>query len=176
MKPPRSLNIWSRRLHRWGSVLVFAPLLLVIATGVLLQLKKQIGWVQPDERRGVGTEPAISMDALLHAARSVPEAEIEHWGHVDRIDVRPGKGIAKVRANNSWEIQIDTHSGEVLQAAYRRSDLIESLHDGSFFGDPVKYALFLPAGVALLLLWLTGIYLWLLPHWARWAGRRGRQP
>ena len=55
----------------------------------------------------------------------------------------------------------------MLQTAYRRSDLIESIHDGSFFHDKVKLFVFFPAGVIVLGLWITGIYLWLLPYMAR---------
>jgi hypothetical protein len=52
----------------------------------------------------------------------------------------------------------------VLHTAYRRSDLIESIHDGSFFGgDWTKLGLFLPAGIVLFLMWLTGLWLFWLP-------------
>jgi uncharacterized iron-regulated membrane protein len=86
---------------------------------------------------------------------------------VDRLDVRPGKGILKVISTSRWELQLDLGSGEVLQVAYRRSDLIEALHDGSWFHPAVKLWLFLPAGVVVLGLWITGIYLWWLPIGAR---------
>ncbi|MEO1006991.1 MAG: PepSY-associated TM helix domain-containing protein [Planctomycetota bacterium] len=167
-------NKWSRTLHRWGSIAIALPLLLVIASGVLLQVKKQSDWVQPPTARGSSPNPEISFDAILAAARTVEEAGIATWEDVDRLDVRPGKGIVKVRANSRWEVQIDTATGEVLQSAYRRSDLIESLHDGAFFGDWAKLAVFLPSGLVLLALWLTGIYLWWLPIGARRRGRRTR--
>jgi hypothetical protein len=60
----------------------------------------------------------------------------------------------------------------VLQTAYRRSDLIESIHDGSFLaGDWTKLGLFLPAGVTLLLLWLSGV--WMV--WVQYIGKRRRK-
>ena len=80
--------------------------------------------------------------------------------------------MLKVRCRNRWEIQIDTKTGDVLQVAYRRSDLIESLHDGSFFHDRVKLWVFLPSALALGVLWLTGIHLFLLPYFAKWKKRR----
>ncbi len=89
--------------------------------------------------------------------------------------MRPGDGVAKVRSETGWEVQIDTATGEVLQVAVRRSDLIESLHDGSFFGDWAKLWIFLPAGLILLALWLSGMYLWALPWWAKSARRRRAQ-
>ncbi len=82
------------------------------------------------------------------------------------------RGIAKLLSRNRWEVQIDLHSGAVLQHAYRRSDLIESLHDGSWFHESAKYWIFLPAGLITLGLWLTGIYLFVLPYTVTWRRHR----
>lgn len=166
---------WNRQIHRWGSVVAALPLLVVIASGVLLQLKKQSDWVQPPTCKGAAKTPGLSFDAILAAARSAPEAGISEWSDVDRLDVRPGKGVVKVRAKNRWEVQVDAATGDVLQVAYRRSDLIESLHDGSFFGgDAVKLGVFLPMALVLAVLWGTGIYLFFLPYLARRRTRRSR--
>ena len=156
-----------RRLHRLGALLSALPVLVVIVSGVFLQVKKEWSWVQPPTQRGSTTELAIDWDTILASAAAVPEAGIETWDDVDRLDVRPGKGMLKVRAKSRWEVQLDASTGEVLQTSYRRSDLIESIHDGSFFGDATKLWVFLPAAFVLLGLWLTGIYLWLLPHLVR---------
>jgi uncharacterized iron-regulated membrane protein len=172
MAPPKALNVWSRKLHRWGSLLVALPLLLVISTGLLLQLKKNIDWIQPHEQVGVGGPPALTLADLLDIAAGAEGSHIDSWDDVNRIDFRPRDGVAKVRARDGLEVQIDTATGEVLQLAMRRSDLIESLHDGSFFGEAVKLWVFLPAGLILLALWLTGIYLWLLPWWAKASRKR----
>ena len=149
----------NRTIHRWGSLLVALPVLVVIVTGLLLLLKKDVSWIQPSTRKGSSKELALSFDRILEISMTVPEAKIASWADIDRLDVRPSKGMLKVRCVNHWEIQIDARSGKVLQAAYRRSDLIESLHDGSFFHDKVKVFVFLPSAVILLCLWLTGIYL-----------------
>ena len=157
---------WNRKLHRVGALLIAVPLLVVVATGILLQVKKQSSWVQPPTARGSSQELALSFDAILAAAVSAG-AGIASWEDVDRLDVRPSKGVVKVRGVNRMEVQVDTKTGTVLQVAYRRSDLIESLHDGSWFHDTAKLAIFLPSGVVLFGLWGTGVYLWLLPHLVR---------
>lgn len=46
------LNKWTRKLHRWGALLTAVPLLLVIVTGLLLQVKKEAAWIQPPTMRG----------------------------------------------------------------------------------------------------------------------------
>jgi uncharacterized iron-regulated membrane protein len=167
-------RVWSRKGHRWGAILIALPFLVVIGTGLLLQLKKQVSWVQPPTKRGQGKTPTISLEAMLTAARSVPEAGVQSWEDVERLDVQPDRGIVKVQARSRWEVQVDLQTAEVLHVAYRRSDVIEALHDGSWFHDRVKLWVFLPAAVVVLGLWVTGIYLFFLPYAVRWSRRRQR--
>ncbi|MGB0143827.1 MAG: PepSY domain-containing protein [Akkermansiaceae bacterium] len=162
----------NRIFHRWGSVLIALPLVVVIATGILLMLKKQSAWIQPPTIGGTTKELKVSFEEILASAKSVPEAGIESWDDIDRLDVRPAKGMIKIRGINRWEIQLDAATAEVLQVAYRRSDLIESIHDGSFFHDKIKLYVFLPSGILLFLLWITGLYLFAQPHLTRRKRRR----
>ncbi len=162
-----NLNKTNRLAHRWATVFVTLPLLIMLATGMMLQWKKQSPWIQPPTQRGVGTEPTIGFDDVLSAARTVEEAGILTWDDVDRLDVRPGKGVVKVRSNSHWEVQIDAETGAVLQSAYRRSDIIESLHDGSFFHEGVKLWVFFPAALGLALMLGTGVYMFFLPYISR---------
>lgn len=161
---PRVLH---RKLHRVGAVAIALPLLIVILSGILLQLKKELPWVQPQTQRSEPLALEITWSRLLEILRTVPAAEIDAWDDIDRIDVQPKRGIMKVTANNRQEVQLALRDGAVLQVAYRRSDLIESLHDGSFFGEAAKLYVFLPAALVLLLLYYTGLYLWWLPHGMR---------
>lgn len=161
------LSRQSRVFHRWGSIIALLPITVIIFSGIVLQLKKVSSYVQPPTQSGAGTEPAIGFDRILKVARTVPEAEIETWEDVDRLDVRPGKGVVKVRCKNRYEVQIDAETAEILQVAFRRSDLIESIHDGSFFNEHFKLWVFLPAGIVLALLLVTGVHLFFLPYLAR---------
>ena len=163
----KSLAFWNRKLHRHGSIVLALPLLVVIGSGLLLLLKKEVDWIQPPTQQGVSGEPSIGFDRILSVARAIPEAEIESWADVDRLDVRPDRGLVKVRAHSGIEAQIDTSTGEVLQVMRRRSDLIESIHDGTWFHDRVKLWVFLPSALILLFLWCTGLYLWFKPVLAK---------
>jgi uncharacterized iron-regulated membrane protein len=155
------LSKLNRDVHRWASALVALPMVIVIVSGVILQLKRESAWIQPTTQVGSSGELLLSFDQILEISRLIPEAQVKSWNDIDRLDVRPGKGVLKVRCKNRWEIQLDTKTGEVLRVAYRRSDLIESIHDGSFFHDSFKRRVFLPAGVILLVVWATGIYLFI---------------
>ena len=172
---PRPVNKWSRRLHRWSAIAIAAPLLVIVATGLLLLWKKDVAWIQPPSATATAPgELSVGFDALLAAIRAVPEAEVASWEDVERLDVRPDKSLVKARCRNGFEVQLDGTSGAVLQVRYRRSDLIEALHDGSWFHERAKLGVFFPTALVLLFLWLSGIYLWILPIWARRRSRARR--
>lgn len=160
-------NLLNRKIHYWLSIGVAIPVLIVIVSGLFLQTKKQFTWIQPTEQKGKSKTANLSLPQILEISKNVPEAEIQSWEDINRLDVRPSRGMLKVFAKNHWEIQIDAETGEILQTAYRRSDIIESIHDGSFFHDNVKLLIFLPSGIILLILWLTGMYLFILPIWVK---------
>ena len=124
------LNKKIRQVHYWISPFIIVPVILIFTTGVLLQLKKQSNWIQPSIEKTSPNKPTMLI-SYLEAAKSVPEANIKSWEDIDRIDIRPDKGIAKIRSNNHWEIQIDSETAEIFSVNYRRSDIIESVHDGS---------------------------------------------
>jgi len=162
-----TLNRWSRKLHRWGSIATAAPLAVILCTGVMLQLKKQIGWIQPPTAEAEPGPLRISVDELVAAVCSVEEVGAAGWGDIERVDFRPRDGVVKVQCEGDWEVQVCASTGTVLRHAVRRSDLIESLHDGSWFHEWAKLLVFLPSGVVLLALWATGMWLWVMPYLRR---------
>ena len=166
---PFNPRTFFRKTHRWGAVLVALPFLLVLISGLLLQVTKQVPWVQPPTKKGEGKKPTVSMAEILDAVvRDAPQAGVESWDDIDRLDIRPKDGVVKVQCKNRYEVQVDFQTGAVVQVEYRRSDLIESLHDGSWFGDAAKLYVFLPVAIVVLVLWFTGVYLFVLPYWVKW--------
>lgn len=162
------LNFVTRRVHYWATLGIALPLAVMIGSGVLLQVKKQWSFVQPAEIRGTGTTPQVDLEGIVAAVRSVPSLQVTGWDDIKRIDIRADRGLAKITVAGNWEVQVDLGTGKVLQTAYRRSDLIETLHDGSFFlGDITKLGLFLPTGIALGVMWLTGLWMFWLPFSVR---------
>ena len=157
----------NRKVHYWASLVIGIPVIIVIVTGIILQVKKEFDWIQPPTKRGVSAELALTFDQILAVVSTVHEVNLKNWGDINRLDVRPGKGIIKVRGENDWEVQIDSKTGEVLHVAVRRSDWIESIHDGSFFHKSFKLWVFLPSAVILAIMWGTGIYLFVLPYLAK---------
>jgi len=154
----------NRLTHNWLSVFIALPILLILITGLLLVLKKDFDWIQPPSQRGeILTVPALSLTEIFAKVTSVPQAQNLEWHQFNRIDFKPSKGIVKFVTPDDWEIQIDPSTGEILSVKIRRSDFIESLHDGSYFGASTKYFLSVPAGISLFVLSLSGLYMFFLP-------------
>ena len=113
-------------------------LVIVIAiTGIMLNHKKLFGF-QPDPPSAptTGLAGAMSMLELVAAAKMAVGAEIADEG-IDRLDVRPDKGIMKVRFDDrlTSEVTLAIHSGEVLSGGDRDDVFLEKLHSGEIFGD-----------------------------------------
>lgn len=171
------LNKLIRDIHHWGSPVLMLPLGVMIIAGLFLMVKKDVDWIQPPtQRSAVAMEgaPDRTLTELLEAAAAIEALEITAWDQFDRIDVRADRGVVKFVAPNRWEAQIDIATLEVLSLEYRRSDLIEQIHDGSFFAEWVKTFIFLPTGVLLLVLWLTGIWMFFDPHIKRYQRKKRR--
>lgn len=168
------LNVLNRKIHYWVAGIIALPLFVIAGTGTVLQLKKHSEWVQPAEIRGSTKTPTVELSGILEALKQHPDLEVDHWGHVKRIDVRPDRGIAKAWLHTDYEAQVDLGTAKVLKVAYRRSDWIESIHDGSIFGDGVKLYVFFPAAISLVLLWIGGLWMFAWPFLNRRRVRKAK--
>lgn len=157
----------NRKIHKWASIVVALPLLVIMVTGILLLVKKEFSFIQPPTARGEQTVPSIAFDQILKVSQSIAIADITSWDDIDRLDVRPSKGLIKIRSHNSIEIQIDSSNGNILHVANRRSDLIESIHDGTFFQKNANLWLMLPIAIILLAIAITGIILFFIPYFKK---------
>jgi len=154
----------NRLVHKWASIVIAIPLLVVFITGILLLTKKEFAFIQPPTARGEGVIPNVSFEQVLSIANTVERAQISGWQDIDRLDVRPSKGIIKIRGRNQFEIQIDSRTGDILHVAKRRSDFIESIHDGTFLEKNANLWLMLPVAITALLILVTGIIMFFIPY------------
>lgn len=174
-----------RKLHRQVAILLFVFFLVMALTGLLLGWKKQAALsLLPPTHTGVSTElhtwlPLDSLQAIAFQAlhnRVSPAVSTA----LDRIDARPQKGTVKfLFTEDYWEVQLDGRTGAVLSVQRRYSDLVERIHDGSILdhwfgtgGESGKLTYTTIMGTALLMLTLTGAWLWYGPKRIR---RRRRQ-
>ncbi|MCU0388625.1 MAG: PepSY domain-containing protein [Chitinophagaceae bacterium] len=164
---------WYRKWHRIIGITGLAVFFIMSVTGLLLIWKKNSGgYLLGETRHGKATIASewVKIDSLQHAAINFlvlkkPEADRE----IDRIDIRPEKGVAKISFKNHYTaIQVDLTTGQALTIETRRADFIEQLHDGSLF-DKIADTNFLKllygtiAGLFLLFLSFSGFFLWFNP-------------
>lgn len=145
-----------RRSHLWLATVIMLPVVVVLVTGILLQVRKEVDWIQPPTQRGSSSVPQLEMQQILHISQAQGVGILD-WSDIQRLDIRPSRGVVKVLANNHWELQLDLASGKVLHKAYRRSGIIEDIHQGSWFHKHVRLWLFLPVALCLLWLWISGV-------------------
>ncbi|NRB47502.1 MAG: PepSY domain-containing protein [Saprospiraceae bacterium] len=167
-----------RVYHKYFGLSLAILLLISALTGIFLAWKKDIDWIQPPTQKGESKELQAwkPISELAELAESAFQKAHPEFGTntIDRIDVRPSKGIAKVLFDKGWwEVQIDGTSGEVLSIAKRHSDWIEKLHDGSIVSDLFKLITMNGLGIGLIILMVTGLWLWYGPRlFRKWKRRR----
>jgi|GEM_PF-1042648 len=150
--------IWNRKIHRWIAMIIAFPMLFIILTGIFLQVRKPIDWIQPPTMKGSQKyAPTIALEQVLSEIKTVRKMKVNDWTDIKLLDLRPDKGIIKVRNHNELETQIDASSGEILQTAQRRNDFVVKMHDFSAWN--ARLWLGLPIRLAFLGIFLTGVYL-----------------
>ena len=139
----------NRLLYRWLAMVIALPMLLVIITGIFLQVRKPIDWIQPPTfKSSQKYQPVVTLEQVLTEVKSVPEMKVNDWSDIKLLDLRPKKGVIKVRNYRELETQVDATTGEILQTALRRNDFVVKMHDFSawnarlWFGIPVSFGFF----------------------------------
>lgn len=176
-----------RKIHRSTGAMLFIFFFAVSITGLLLGWKKNSGGlILPKTSIGTSTNLSnwLPVDSLEKIAVNTLHDSVDASLSVelDRIDIRHNKGIVKfIFVDDYWEIQLDGATGNVLQILYRKSDLIEDLHDGSYLdyyfktkGEPIKLIYTSIMGIALFIFTVTGFWLWYGPKQLR-NKKRGTQ-
>lgn len=164
---------WYRKWHSWLGIFSFIFFTIVAGSGLLLAWKKNTnGYLLAKTEKGSNTDPVSwkSLAEVQQAASGYLEAQMPGLNlEIDRIDVRPEKGIAKVTYKKHYNaVQIDLATAKPLSLEKRRADFIEHLHDGSILdritgieGPKLIYSTLV--GSTLLFLSFSGFWLWYNP-------------
>ncbi len=158
---------WARFMfhaHLWIGVATTAMLLVVSVTGVLLNHKRGLGLLPDVKHEPSGSfEAALPLARLSGAAATFVGPTIAATG-IDRMDVRPGAGLVKVRFQDALvtEVDVDLVSGDVLGSDARNDVFLEKLHSGEIFGK--RWVLLSDiAALGLAIALITGVWIWLFP-------------
>jgi uncharacterized iron-regulated membrane protein len=161
-----------RKLHRWVAVPLLLFMLMMGVTGLLLGWKKQTELL-PKTEKGQSNRSTdwVKIDSIQHIAQRYATDILKAPADIDRIDIRPQKGVAKiVFVHHFTELQIDCQTGKILSVSTRKSDIIEKIHDGSLLdfwvgtpNDAIKLTYTSVIGLGLILLSISGFWLWYNP-------------
>ena len=175
VKQAKVLRVF-RKIHRVTGALLFVFFFIIAITGLLLGWKKHsAGLILADTQSGTSSDLKtwLPMDSLQSLAVQFLHQNVSPAlsDEIDRIDVRPGKGVVKFSfKNHYWGLQLDGSTGKLLQVEQRRSDFIEHIHDGSIIDNLLNtsaglFKLFYTTvmGLALILFTVTGFWLWYGP-------------
>lgn len=163
-----------RKVHYWSSLAIALSGVLVAVTGAILLLKKDVDALQPPTQPASSTAISPTRLTEIHEAAVKAGGDGFSWTNLDRIDVRPSDGVAKVVNRDFEEVQVDIHTLEPLGFGYRGADLVEKIHDTSFFHPLAKYLVALPTAFVLIVMWATGLWLFGLPLWIRFRNHLAR--
>jgi hypothetical protein len=161
----RVFSRWTFYTHLWVGLLTTGVILLVSITGILLNHKRALGLMPDVPHEATGAfEAALPLAELARRAEAAVGPAVAATG-IDRMDVRPGDGLIKVRFDDRTvqEVTLDINTGRVLHVGERNDVFLEKLHSGEIFGDGWVLLTDL-AAVALALLLLSGYWLWLYPR------------
>ncbi len=165
-------------VHKWTGLCAAAFFTCTATTGFLLLIKKKVDWIQPPAMIGAqgGVDDFITNQQLFESVFAQDHPDFQSIKDIDRVDFRPNNRIFKVRSEHNWsEIQVDAVTGEILSTRkVRRSDLIEQIHDGSFWADWVHEWVMPVVSFALLFMVFSGLWLWIEPS-VRKRRRKKRQ-
>ena len=161
-------TIWL--LHRWFGAAAGLVLLLTAATGMLLLVKKDYGWIQPPTMKcAPGKVGDIApMTRVYQAVFALDLPQFRSESDIARVDFRPSKRVFKVLSqHDDLEVQVCAITLETSAPRERRSDWLESLHDGSWFGSFAHDRVMPVVAALLMFLAVSGYVMWLWPKWKR---------
>lgn len=162
----RKFRIW----HRFFGTALSLFILITAITGIALGWKKDVDILQPPEQKGSHSNLTewVSIETIVKSASHAIDSVVGRPIEVDKLDVRPNKGIIKVLFKEGyWEVQVDGATGKSLSVLQRHSDWIEHIHDGSIIGDNFKLVYTNAIGWGLLTLAISGFWLWYGPKVVR---------
>jgi uncharacterized iron-regulated membrane protein len=157
----------SRLLHRWVGIVAALFLIVIAITGFLLANKGRVAWLRTPVAEAMPvTSPTdiLPIATIGASAFALGHPELKSMDDVDRFDYRPKDNVFKVQSKDGYrEVQVCGKTGRVLSSSFRTDQMVEDIHDMSFFGD-LSHAILLPlSALALFGLAASGIGLFFTP-------------
>jgi uncharacterized iron-regulated membrane protein len=149
-----------RKWHAYLGLIAFLPLFATAFTGVFLQLRSKFEWIQPKPVPVTIEEgkPLLPVEEILRRFSS---------GEIDSFMYRPGKSGYIIRLKNGDEVQVHPQTGVMQKSAPRVSTTLIRIHEGSWMGPFGALIIHFSAGIILLFLLVSGLFIFPWKKWKR---------
>ncbi|HVJ69381.1 MAG TPA: PepSY-associated TM helix domain-containing protein [Caulifigura sp.] len=189
---PRNKNwllVKFREWHSWGGLFLSVFILIVAVTGILLNHKDLLLHGKSEKKIGSGLLSATTdLETIPISFARAMELAKEQYGDtpLEKIELKDEHGVLiyKVAKGEGEEIRINATTGDVTSkygkvlAGRGKGELnwgkiVDDLHTGKIFGTAGKLTVDLTS-IVIILLTLSGIYLWAVPWLRKRKGRKRR--
>ncbi len=142
-----------KKWHRIVALMISTPLILVVVSGLVLQLRNQFESIQPKSVSNIliPNSPIFPLDQI-----------VVRFGekNIDQIIYRPSKANLSVRMKDGMDIQVNPQTGEILKSAPRRTNFFIEIHQGTWLGWFGQYVVYLPTALGLAFLIFSGMLIY----------------
>jgi len=170
----KSLLVNSRLLHRKIASVLFIFFFFISITGALLGWKS-IFTETIFENKEIKAETSMKKWMALDSLESIAiialnEKTNNKFEHAKNIQIKPSKGSISFSFKKNYTIQIDGATGETIRIEHKNAEFIQDLHDGALIDELFDSKMGISKkiyttimGLALLLLTLSGFWMWFKP-------------
>ena len=156
-----------RVLHRICGLIGAIFLIVISITGFLLALKGQFSAIKVPTQKGTqiaSNQEILPPVAVLEVVFALGISELAKPQQIDRLELHLSKNIYKITSNEGYhEIQLDAATGKVLSIGKRNDQLLEDIHDLSFFNPAFRIWVLPVIATLLFALGTTGLYIYFNP-------------
>jgi len=163
-----------RNLHKKIATFLFIFFFIVSVTATLLAFKSSFSSVIYEDKKEIAEVPYnkfLQLDSLEYLATSqINKLAKTKFKQSERVDVKLSKGTVVFYYKDALSIQVNPINGKAIFIEKKYGGIIQDIHDGAILDGVIKnknslfkkgYTIIL--GLSLLLLTLTGTYLWCKP-------------
>lgn len=160
-----------RVLHRICGLIGALFLILISVTGFALALKSIVPAIKAPTQKGAKIDSPrdlVHPHVVMTSAFGVGLPELAEPKHIDRLELHNSKNIYKVTSKEGYhEVQIDGATGKVLSVSKRNDQLLENIHDLSFFNESFRVYILPIVALMLFILGVSGLVIYFTPIFRR---------
>ncbi|KAF3984814.1 MAG: hypothetical protein HFP81_00250 [Methylococcales symbiont of Hymedesmia sp. n. MRB-2018] len=152
------LSVFSHKLHRVSAYVIAIPFLVILITGILLLLRKDLPFMRSGGEPNIKVEQIQKMEYVFNV---IDDRFNVRFDDIKAVHLYINRGIYRVddKQGKTYNLKADDLT---TISTYVKKDTISNfifrLHEGTIFGDFTLYFIYLPSSIFMMLLLFSGIY------------------